>query len=139
MMKRRGFIAVIAGAAFVWPLASAAQQPERMPRIGILVYGGEAEFGRFVHAFSMGMAERGYQDGRNVRFEVRYSDQDLEKLTRNARELAAEKRRRDLGAGLDRRAGRARGHGRQFPSCSRLSRTRCTRASSASLAIPART
>ncbi len=90
-MKRRGFIAVIAGAAFVWPLASAAQQLERMPRIGILVYGGEAEFGRFVHAFSMGMAERGYQDGRNVRFEVRYSDQNPEKLKRNARELAAEK------------------------------------------------
>jgi putative tryptophan/tyrosine transport system substrate-binding protein len=88
-MKRREFIAVIGGAALVWPLALAAQQLERMPRIGILIFGGEAEFGRFVHAFSMGMAERGYQDGKNVRLEVRYSDQNPEKLTRNARELAA--------------------------------------------------
>jgi putative ABC transport system substrate-binding protein len=90
-MIRREFITLLGGAAAAWPLALAAQQPERMPRIGILVFGGEAEFGRFVHAFSMGMAERGYQDGKNVRFEVRYSDQSPEKLTRNARELAAAK------------------------------------------------
>ena len=91
-MKRREFIAGVGGVALVWPLALAAQQLERMPRIGILVFGGEAEFGRLVHALSMGMAERGYQDGKNVRFEVRYSDQNPEKLTRNARELSLRRR-----------------------------------------------
>src|SRR5262245_43260081 len=35
------------------------------------------------------MAERGYQDGKDVRFEVRHSDLDLERLALNARELAA--------------------------------------------------
>jgi putative ABC transport system substrate-binding protein len=66
-----------------------AQQPGRLPLIGLLVYGGEAEFGRFVAAFRVGMAEHGYQDAKNVRFEVRFSDGDLERLALNARELAA--------------------------------------------------
>ena len=60
-----------------------------MHRIGVLNFGGEAEFGRFVNAFSRGMADRGYQDGMNVRLDIRYSDLDREKLKRNARELAA--------------------------------------------------
>jgi putative tryptophan/tyrosine transport system substrate-binding protein len=89
-MKRREFITLIGGAA-AWPLAARAQQPKLIPRIGVLLFGGEAEFGRFVHAFTTGMAERGYQDGKNVRFEVRYSDQNPEMLKRNARELAAAK------------------------------------------------
>ena len=44
-----------------------------------------------MHAFTTGMAERGYQDGKNIRFEVRYSDRNPEKLTRHARELVAAK------------------------------------------------
>jgi putative ABC transport system substrate-binding protein len=37
------------------------------------------------------MAERGYEVGKDVRFEVRYSDEDLETLKRNAREIVAAK------------------------------------------------
>jgi putative tryptophan/tyrosine transport system substrate-binding protein len=88
-MKRREFIAIVSSSALVWPLASSAQKPGRLPRIGILVFGTAAEFGRLVHAFSVGMVERGYQDGKNVQLVIRYSDQNTEKLTRNARELAA--------------------------------------------------
>ena len=88
-MRRREVIAFSAGAAFLWPLALAAQRPERVPRIGVLNFGSEAEFGRFVNAFSRGMADRGYQDGINVRLDIRYSDLDREKLKRNAREFAA--------------------------------------------------
>jgi putative ABC transport system substrate-binding protein len=88
-LKRREIIALVGAVA--WPFSAGGQQPERIPRIGVLNFVGEAEFGRYVHAFSTGMAERGYQDGKNVRFEVRYSDQNLEKLARNARELVAAK------------------------------------------------
>jgi putative tryptophan/tyrosine transport system substrate-binding protein len=88
-MRRRDFINLLGGATVLWPLAARAQQNERMPRIGLLLFGDEAEFGRFVQALKVGMAERGYEDRRNVQFEVRYSDQDREKLMRNARELAA--------------------------------------------------
>jgi putative tryptophan/tyrosine transport system substrate-binding protein len=88
-VRRREFIAVSAGGAFLWPLALAAQRPERLPRIGVLNFGDEAEFGPFVNAFIRGMAERGYQNATTVRLDIRYSDLDREKLKRNARELAS--------------------------------------------------
>jgi putative ABC transport system substrate-binding protein len=87
-MKRREFISLLGGIA-AWPLAAPAQQAERMPRIGVLTLGGEAVSSGFLRAFRAGMTERGYQDGKNVRFEVRHSDMSEEKLRRNARELVA--------------------------------------------------
>jgi putative ABC transport system substrate-binding protein len=90
-VRRREFIIFVGGSAVAWPLAAGAQQPERMPQIGVLNFASEAEFGSFLRAFSIGMAERGYQDGKNVRFEIRYSDQNTEKMTRDARELATAK------------------------------------------------
>ena len=107
-MRRRDFIALVGGVT-IWPRGVHAQQSGRVPRIGLLVYGGEAEFGRFVAAFRVGMAERGYQDGKNVQYEVRYSEQDLREVGSQCTRACCIKRRRDLGAGLYRRAGRARG------------------------------
>jgi putative ABC transport system substrate-binding protein len=72
-----------------WPAGLGAQPAERLRRIGVLLFGDEAENGRFVRALKIGMTELGYHDGKNVRFEVRYSDRNSERLTRNARELVA--------------------------------------------------
>jgi hypothetical protein len=65
-VRRRAFITLLGSVAVVGPLATHAQQPERIPRIGVLLFGGEREFTVLVHAFTTGMAERGYQDGKKI-------------------------------------------------------------------------
>jgi putative ABC transport system substrate-binding protein len=91
VIPRREFVGAIAalGGIVAWRAGLCAQPAERLPRIGVLLSGDELDNLRFVRALEAGMAERGYEDRKNVRFEVRYSDRDPEKLARNARELAA--------------------------------------------------
>ena len=88
-MRRREFITLLGGAALHGRSRRARSSRNRCRVIGVLLFGDEAEFGGLVRAFKTGMAERGYQDARNVQFDVRYSDASAEKLTRNARDLAA--------------------------------------------------
>jgi putative tryptophan/tyrosine transport system substrate-binding protein len=67
LYKRRDFIRLLGGAAAAWPLGAGAQQT---PVIGLL--GGEID--PHVAAFSKGLADAGYVEGRDVSVEYRWSE-----------------------------------------------------------------
>jgi putative ABC transport system substrate-binding protein len=90
-MKRREFITLLGGAAVAVPLAARAQQSEQIRRIGVLVNRGadDAEGQTFVAAFQQAMQQLGWSDGRNVRIDVRWGANDIDRDRKYAAELVA--------------------------------------------------
>jgi len=88
---RREAISLLGGAAFAWPLAARAQQPERMRRIGMLLpaTADDPEFQARVGAFLQGLALLGWTIGRNVRIDIRWATANAADIRRHAAELAA--------------------------------------------------
>jgi putative ABC transport system substrate-binding protein len=89
-MKRRAFLTLLGGTA-AWPLASHAQQPERMRRIGILMPNAadDPEYQARITAFLQGLAQLGWIDGRNARIDTRWGVADAERIRKYAAELVA--------------------------------------------------
>jgi putative tryptophan/tyrosine transport system substrate-binding protein len=88
MMKRREFIAGLAGAA-AWPVAARTQQPSRMPRIGVLMALAEDDPNgkAYLSAFMRGFAEAGWVDGHTVRIDVRWTAASVDQARMLAKEL----------------------------------------------------
>jgi putative ABC transport system substrate-binding protein len=89
-LKRREFMTLLGGVS-AWPLAAAAQQGDRMRRIGVLVSAveGDPTVLEYVTAFAQRLAELGWTVGRNVRIEYRWGAGDLDRFRRYAAELIA--------------------------------------------------
>jgi putative tryptophan/tyrosine transport system substrate-binding protein len=87
-MRRREFIAGL-GSAAVWPLAARAQQAERVRRVGVLMPYNETDPGAKgqLSAFTQGLAELGWTDGRNMRMDVRWAAGDVDRMRVFAKEL----------------------------------------------------
>jgi putative tryptophan/tyrosine transport system substrate-binding protein len=89
-MRRREFLGILGGAA-VWPVASEAQQAERVRRDGLLNILGpddpEAQARRAV--FEQTLAQLGWTVGRDLKIETRQVGGDLDSLGRYAAELVA--------------------------------------------------
>jgi putative tryptophan/tyrosine transport system substrate-binding protein len=90
-MRRREFIAGI-GSAAALPLVARAQQTDRMRLIGVLMGGyvsadpeGQANLAAFLNT----LQGLGWTAGRNVRIEVRWMGDDVERLKTYAAELVA--------------------------------------------------
>ena len=90
-MQRRDFITLLGGAAVAWPLAARAQQSDRMRHIGVLMHSPstEPEAQARLAAFLQEMRDAGWEVGRNLRIEYRWSVGDAARLSRDARELVA--------------------------------------------------
>ena len=90
-MRRREFITLVGVAAVAWPLATRAQQGERVRRIGVLsgpVEDDKDNRARFA-AFQQRLQQLGWTDGHNVRFDYRYAAGNLENYRKYAAELVA--------------------------------------------------
>jgi putative tryptophan/tyrosine transport system substrate-binding protein len=87
-VRRREFIAGLGGAA-AWPLAARAQQP--LPVIGFLFSSTSKAAGPFIAGLAAGLAEIGYVEGRNVAFEYRWADDDVDRLPSLVDELVRRK------------------------------------------------
>ena len=90
-MRRRDFIKVIAGAAATWPVAAHAQQPERMPRIGVLLglAANDPQGQTTLTTLLQALQQLGWIDGRNVRIDYRWGGFNAVDLRKHALELVA--------------------------------------------------
>ena len=82
--SRRAFIGGVAGGLLVAPIIIFAQQPAKVPRIGVL---GNVD-GPAWDGFRLGMRELGYIDGRNIALEWRWADGRADRFPEIAIELA---------------------------------------------------
>jgi putative ABC transport system substrate-binding protein len=84
---RRQLIAAMGG----WPLAARAQQSNRMRRIGVLMNraADNAEGQARLAAFQQGLQQLGWIDGRNVRIDMRWGEDDAGRERKYAAELVA--------------------------------------------------
>jgi putative ABC transport system substrate-binding protein len=90
-MRRREFIAGLAGTAAIRPLPARAQQPERVRRIGILWPYAETDpdSQSRIGSLRRALQDLGWTEGRNLRFDTRWgaSAEDRDRIRRYATEL----------------------------------------------------
>jgi putative tryptophan/tyrosine transport system substrate-binding protein len=90
-MQRRDFIRLLSGATAAWPLATRAQQSDRVQRIGVLMAAtaDDPDYQARIAAFQQGLQQLGWSDGRNVHIDTRWATTKPDDIRRHAAELAA--------------------------------------------------
>ena len=85
MTDRRTFLVTLAGGIVVVPLPGRAQQPAKIPRIGVI--GERTASDAFVAAFRQALRDLGYVEGQNILVEFRSTNGMLDRVPEIAREL----------------------------------------------------
>jgi len=89
-MRRREFIAGL-GSAAAWPVMARGQQGDRVRRIGVLMPldQNDPEGKARLSAFTQGLADLGWTDGRNVRMDVHWAGDNADQNQVFAKELVS--------------------------------------------------
>src|SRR5882672_12500913 len=91
-MKRRELIVLIGGAVATWPLALHAQQPKKIPRVGVLWHAGSAEEEDvYLSVLTKAFSDLGYVEGKTIQLEHRFPAEQPERFRALARELVESK------------------------------------------------
>src|SRR5215470_8215742 len=90
-MRRREFITLLGGTAAAWPLAARAQQSDPIRRIGVLMNRAEDDPRGQVElaAFQQALQQLGWSDGRNIRIDTRWGENNVDRDRGYAAELVA--------------------------------------------------
>jgi putative tryptophan/tyrosine transport system substrate-binding protein len=64
-----------------------AQQPKKVPRVGLLISPSATEMAPFIDAFRQGLRELGYIEGKNIILEIRGGEANPDRLSTLATEL----------------------------------------------------
>lgn len=84
-MRRREFLGVLGGTAIAWPLSAGAQS--KLPAVGYLSSAADGSSVDNVKGFRRGLAEAGFNDGRNVTIEYRWAEGHYDRLPELAAQL----------------------------------------------------
>jgi ABC-type uncharacterized transport system substrate-binding protein len=89
-VKRREFITLLGGVA-AWPLTAGAQQGERARRVGVLMTTGANDTVAQIRyaAFLQGLQQSGWEVGRNIRIETRWTGGSTDDHRKSAAALVA--------------------------------------------------
>jgi putative ABC transport system substrate-binding protein len=90
-VQRRAFIGALGGAAAAWPLATLAQQPEQMRKIGVLMNfpSNDEEGEARVTVFAQTLQKLSWIEGSNTRTYIRWAGDDADRYRRYSEELVA--------------------------------------------------
>jgi len=86
-MNTKMIVCLVAAALLSSASFAEAQQPKKVPRIGVLVSASASASVSRIHAFQQGLRELGYNEGKNIVVEYRYTEAKLDRLPELVAEL----------------------------------------------------
>jgi len=94
LLRRRAFIALLGGAA-ICPFAARAENSDAVRRVGVIMGFAENDevWQAYLASFRQGLHELGWTDGRNIRFDYRFTGESEERMR-----VAGHKPRRSAGS-----------------------------------------
>jgi putative tryptophan/tyrosine transport system substrate-binding protein len=87
-MRRRVFITAL-GSAAIWPFATRAQKSDGVRRVGVIMGFAENDevWQAYLSTFRQALQNLGWTDGRNIRFDYRFTGESDERMRRMAEEI----------------------------------------------------